>query len=214
MIAARLRTFFFLTLLLGRAIFPLPAAEDSGEGNDDESVGGLPADPDWPDVIPDLYSRGDKVFGISLGPLVSLFFIGDSGVLDNNVGPVGGTLSLSYTFFLNSHVFLGGELQGMFTPTVAENMLFMVPMGLRIGYQFVLGRFEIPLSLMAGFAPQIYLEKDYGGLFIKPAASLFWRFNPDWSFGLNAAWWWVPEWTARTVYGNFLELTLSARYHF
>jgi hypothetical protein len=65
-----------------------------------------------------------------------------------------------------------------------------------------------------GFAPQTYLEKKYLGFFVKPGVSAFWRFNPDWSFGLNAAWWWVPQWAARTVHGNFLELSVSARYHF
>jgi hypothetical protein len=102
----------------------------------------------------------------------------------------------------------------MFAQTRAENFLFLVPMGMRFGYQFILGRFEFPLSLLAGFAPQTYLEKNFFGLFVKPSASAFWRFNPDWSFGLNAAWWWVPQWASQTVHANFLELTLCARYHF
>jgi hypothetical protein len=104
----------------------------------------------------------------------------------------------------------------MFAATKGENVLFIVPMGLRIGYQFILGRFEFPLSLMVGGAPQKELDFGYFGLFLKPAASIFWRFNPDWSFGLNTAYWWVPQWPKNgpDVYGNFLELTLSARYHF
>jgi hypothetical protein len=185
------------------ALVPLAAQDSEGGGGGDE----LPIDSDWPDKLPDLYSRGDKIFGISVGPLFSLL---------ENVGPVGGTLSLSYTYFLDSHLYVGGELQGMFTPTKGENILYIVPVGGRVGYQFLLGRFEIPLALTLGFAVQKYLEMDYFGFFMKPAASFFWRFNPDWSFGLNAAWWWVPQWPkhGRDEYGNFIEVSLSARYHF
>ena len=209
MIAAPYRPLLLLLFLWVLTLCPL-AAQTEGDG------GGLPMDPELPDRYFDLYSRGDKVFGIAVGPLIPLFFIGDSGVLDNNVGPVGGTLALSYNYFVNSHVFIGAEVQGMFAPTLGKNMVYIVPMGLRGGYQFILGRFEIPLALMAGFAPQVYLEENYGGFFVKPSASLFWRFNPDWSFGLNTCWWWVPQWPkdGPDVSGNFLELTISARYHF
>ncbi|MFP3041770.1 hypothetical protein LQZ19_08095 [Treponema primitia] len=208
MTATRFRTFFFL-ILLGVLLFPLAAQDSEDDGRGVE----LPIDSDWPDSLPEVYSRGDKIFGISVGALFPLFFVGESGILPNNVN-IGGTLALSFSYFFNSHLFLGGELGGMFASTIGENNVFIVPMGLRVGYQFILGRFEVPISLMVGFAPQIYLEEDYFGFFAKPSVSLFWRFNPDWSFGLNTAWWLVPQWAARTVYGNFAELTISAQYHF
>jgi hypothetical protein len=207
MTASKARTFFLATLA---AVLLLPVwAQDFGEGDPN-----LPLESDWPDSMPELYSRGDKIFGISLGPILPTVFIDkQEGVKDANIG-VGGGGSLAYIYFLNSHLFVGGELGGMFAFTKAENALFIVPMGARFGYQFIAGRFEFPLSLMVGFAPQTYLEKNYFGFFVKPSASAFWRFNPDWSFGLNAAWWWVPQWADRTVHGNFLELSVSARYHF
>jgi hypothetical protein len=69
---------------------------------------------------------------------------------------------------------------------------------------------------MVGLAPQRYLEKGYFGLILKPGASIFWRFNPEWSFGFNTFWWFVPQWpkNGNNSIGNFVELTLSARYHF
>jgi hypothetical protein len=192
------------------AVFPL-AAQDGGGG---EGVPDIPIESDWPEAMPDLYSRGDKIFGISIGPVFPTVFIHeDGGIKGGNIG-VGGNGSLRYTYFFDGHLFIGGEIGGMFAQTKAENFLFLVPMGMRMGYQFILKRFEFPLSLLIGFAPQTYLEKNYFGLFVKPSASAFWRFNPDWSFGLNAAWWWVPQWSDNTVHGNFLELTLCARYHF
>jgi hypothetical protein len=207
MTASRART-FFLTLLGVLVLFPVAAQSGAGEGSPQ-----LPIDSDWPDSIPDLYSRGDKIFGISVGPVLPTVFVYETGSRDTNIS-VGGALSLSYTYFFNSHLFLGGELEGMFATTIAKNALFIVPMGMRVGYQFIAGRFEFPLSLTVGFAPQTYLEKNFLGLFVKPVVSAFWRFNPDWSFGVNAAWWWVPQWSKQTTHGNFLELSVSARYHF
>jgi hypothetical protein len=69
---------------------------------------------------------------------------------------------------------------------------------------------------MVGGAPQKYLEEGSFGLIVTPGASVFWRYNPEWSFGLNGNWWWLPQWPkdGKDVYGNFLELTLTARYHF
>jgi hypothetical protein len=133
---------------------------------------------------------------------------------------------LSGSYFLNSHVFVGGGVQGMFIPTIGENMLYIVPMGAHIGYEWVHGRFEFPLSLMAGWAWQMYLDHLYFGFFAKPQISVLFRAFNDWSFGLNAAWWFVPQWGTKTTddtgevakgndaVGNFLELTLMAQYHF
>ncbi|AEF86102.1 conserved hypothetical protein [Treponema primitia ZAS-2] len=203
--------FLCFLMLLGVLSFPL-AAQDFDDDNDDEGDNELPLESDWSGVAPELYSRGDKTFTITLGTILPLFFAGVTGNA-NNVG-VGGAGSLSYNYFFTSHIFFGGELGGMFAPTISEGTLFLVPIGLRVGYQFIVWRFEFPLSLMVGFAPEKYQDYDYFGFFMKPQASVFWRFNPDWSFGINAAYWWVPQWADKTSYGNFLELTVSARYHF
>jgi hypothetical protein len=211
--ASGVRTIFLLTLSV-LLLFPLAAQDFDEGGGAGEEGPELPIESDWPDVMPELYSRGDKMFGISIGPMLpTLFVYENGGVKEGNIG-VGGGGSLAYTYFFNGHLFMGGELGGMFAITKAENALFIVPIGLRLGYQFILGRFEFPLSLLAGFAPQTYLEKNFLGFFAKPSASAFWRFNPDWSFGLNVGWLWVPQWAMRTAHGNFLELSLSARYHF
>ncbi|MDR3139191.1 MAG: hypothetical protein LBT95_05900 [Treponema sp.] len=196
--------FFFIILVLS-----LPAQEEDEPGD-------IPVESDWSEFMPALYTRGDQTFNISLGPIIPVLFLGPSGTLTNNA-KLGGTGSLAYNYFLGPHVFVGGELGIMYCATLAKNNLFMVPFGLRIGYQWIFKRFEFPLTLMAGGIPRRYQDYDYFGLIIKPSASAFFRFNTDWSFGLSAAWWWVPEWTsnkAENVNGNFLDIILSARYHF
>jgi hypothetical protein len=190
---------------------PLYAQEDG-----DTEPGSPPIESDWDAYIPDLYARGDKTFNISLGILIPTVFAG-SGMHGNphNI-KVGGTGSLAFNYFLGAHFFVGGELGGMFAGTRGKNMIFIVPFGAHVGYQFVIGRFEFPLSLMIGAAPTKYLDKGYFGMIIKPGASAFFRFNSDWSFGLNTNWWMTPQWPKddENVFGNFLEITLSARYHF
>jgi len=199
-------------LLVFLLFFPgLYAQEESPQDEQPDSS----IDSDWQDYGPTLYTRGDKAFVITLGTIFPTYF---GGISANNHGirQVGGTGALTFVYFLNPNFFLGGELSAMFTGTRGGNMLYVVPMGIRAGYQFVYGRFEYPLSLMIGIAPQKKQEDGYFGFIAKGSASVFWRFSPDWSFGLNTSWWFVPQWPKEgpNVIGNFFELTLSARYHF
>jgi hypothetical protein len=210
-------SFFCIALLSAVIILPLAAQEEGGgeEGDEAPPVMPPPIESEWEDYSPSRYSKGDKTFIVTLGPIFPTVFTG--AIDDMGIGlNVGGTGSLAYNYFLSPHLFLGGELGGMFARTRGENMLFIVPFGPRFGYQFLAGRFEFPLSIMIGGAGQKVLDKSYFGLIIKFGTAAFWRFNPDWSFGLNCNWWMLPQWpeNGSDALGNFLELTLSARYHF
>ncbi|MDR1908674.1 MAG: hypothetical protein LBQ35_02035 [Spirochaetaceae bacterium] len=204
------KAIFPAALLLLAAPFLLAAQE--------QSPGEIPVEPDWIEEDLGLYVRGDKIFSMSLGVLFPTLFLNErGGGYTGNIN-LGGTGSLGFFYFFTGHWFLGGEVQGMFASTLGENMLYIIPIGVRGGYQFYLGPFEFPLSLMIGMAPMTHLATNYLGLFLKPEVSAFWRFNSSWSFGVNTGWWFVPQWPkgqpARDRYANFLELTLSARYHF
>jgi hypothetical protein len=187
-----------------------------------------PIETDWSGYLPNLYSRGDQIFNLHLGLVFPLFYADtEKGVLSTKMN-LGGMGALSYIYFLNSHWFLGVELSGAFFSTEGKNNYFIVPMGFKTGYQFIFRRFEFPLSLMVGFAPQQRLGGSYFGFFAKPAAAAFFRFNQDWSFGINASLWWVPQWTGKhddpgmaerhsgtiNIHGFFLETSIGVRYHF
>jgi hypothetical protein len=210
--------FFLVLLLLGGGFVFTQESEEEDPGYEEEiPEEGVPIESDWSEYMPSLYSRGDQTFTISLGLIFPVVFLQNRTVITHNIFPVGGTGNLAYNYFLNSHFFMGGEVGMMFDSTLRKNTLFIIPIGLRWGYQFILSRFEFPLALTLGFAPQRYLDWSYLGFFLKPSASAFFRFNPDWSFGINTAWWWVPQWTPereKDVDGNFIDVTLSARYHF
>ena len=202
---------FWLLLFLIGIVAPLSAQEEDQDVEEEEAPS-----IDWDSYVPDFYRRGDKFFTITVGIIIPTIFTGKG--LEGNSSNIrlGGMGSLSYNYFLGAHWFIGGELGGTFSGTGGGNMLFIIPFGPRIGYQFTVRRFEIPLTLMIGAAPQRYLEKGYFGLIIKPGASFFFRFNPDWSFGLNTQWWLLPQRpeNGKDVTGNFVELSLTARYHF
>jgi hypothetical protein len=54
-------------------------------------------------------------------------------------------------------------------------------------------------------------------MYLKGAAAGFFRYNPNWSFGLSVDWNWIPQWPedkSKEVNGNFINVSLSARYHF
>ncbi|GHV16693.1 hypothetical protein FACS189493_2990 [Spirochaetia bacterium] len=185
------------------------AAQEGGDG-------APPIESDWIGAEPTLYSLGDMLLSISAGALFPTVFFDDAGLTEHHVN-IGGGFSVRFNYFLSPHLFVGAEIEPMWAGTLMTNVLFIIPMGVRVGYQFILGHFEFPLSLMVGFAPETYLDRNYGGLFVKPDVAVFWRFSSDWSFGVNAGWWWVPQWTAdpkEDRHGNFVDLTLSARFHF
>ena len=206
--ALRLR---LVAVCLCLAAVTVAAQETPGE--DDE----LPIESEWADAILTTYVRGDQTFAITAGVGLPLFFVTKDGdTLENKVS-MGGVGGLSYNYFLSPYFALGGEITGFFGGTLGENMLYMIPFGLRATWQFIAGSFEFPVSLMIGGASQNYIGKDYFGFIAKPALGAYWRFNTDWSFGINASWWWVPQMTndpSTSVFGNFAEISLSARYHF
>jgi len=206
---------FFLLLLMGMPI--LLNAQESDEPDDrDPSI-----ETDWDIYMPDLYNPGDKTFTISIGAAFPALFIyndPDKGLNEHNFDPpVGGTGSLAYTYFLTPHIFIGGDIGGMFFPTLGRNTVFIIPLGFRGGYQFIAGRFEFPVNLTVGMTWHRFLNLGYYGFYMKGGASAYFRFNSEWSFGLSSNWFWFPEWTdepKKDAHGNVVDLTLSVRYHF
>ncbi|MDR1238641.1 MAG: hypothetical protein LBK27_00855 [Treponema sp.] len=201
----------FLCLLLAQG--PFGFAQEKEPGIEEE----VPVEPDWDMYIPSLYSRGDKTVSISLGLIFPLALVNQGKTLSMQMIPIGGTGNIMFNYFLDSRFFLGGEAGLMFIGTQRKNTFLAYPFGFRGGYQFILGRFEFPLALSIGFAPQHYLDEKYFGMYIKPAVSAFFRLTPDWSFGATTQGWWIPQWPKekdKAVDGYFIDVTLSARFHF
>jgi len=197
----------FLALLLG--VSTVLTAQD--DNNPDIET-------DWDYYTNDLYVKGDQTILICLGTVFPLVFIQNGSVMENKINPpVGGSGLLAYNYYLNSKFFAGGEIGIMFLPTLGENTVFLIPVGLRGGMHFIAGRFEFPIDLSLGMIWHNYLNMGYYGFYAKLGAAAFFRLNSEWSFGITTHFGWFPEWTKEkrtNVDGFFLDTLLSARYHF
>lgn len=191
-----------------------PDDGDDGSGGDTITDGG------WDLYTVDLYASGDQIIAISLGLSFPVLFTDSNGrsIMDRQqMGTVGGTGSLAYSRFLGPSLFVGGEIAGSFNNTIQATTIFIWSIGARAGWQFLFGRLEFPLSFAIGIAPQTHNGGSYLGMFMRGGGAAFFRFNPDWSFGVNGDWTWYPQRPkdiSKTVYGNMLNVTVSARYHF
>ena len=206
---------FLFCCFSGAALFAQEDGDEGGGGDDQ-----APIESRWQGTFFDTFSKGDGVFNINIGAIFPALF--SRGSPSQFSPPVGGTLSLSGSYFLTSRLFLGGGVYGMFMPTIGKNMLYIVPMGPHIGVVWTFKRFELPLSLMAGWAWQTYANELYFGPIARPQAALLFRAFSSWSFGAAVSWWFVPEIGTKTrgsqephdVIGNFVDVTLMAQYHF
>jgi len=199
---------FLLMLLFSFTLLYAQEEEPPSEGNGD-----------WDYYAPDSYTFGDQTFTISLGTMLPTVFFNDGTYYKNHnfTPPVGGAGSLSYNYFFTSNIFLGGDLSGVFMPTLANNMYYAILLGARTGYQFYFWRLEFPVNITLGMVWHRYLNFKNYGLYIKGGGAAYFRFNSEWSFGVSSNWHWFPQRTnerSKNVNGNMIDILLSARYHF
>ena len=128
---------------------------------------------------------------------------------------VGGAGTLGYMRFLNSNLALGGDASFSYMTTVGKNVFTCIPLMAKVMYQFTADKFEIPVTLGIGGAFQNYIGESYFGLIIKPEVGAFFRYSPDWSFGVNVGWNMMPQWTKDSSYfGVIMDIGATVRYHF
>ncbi|MDR1839938.1 MAG: hypothetical protein LBQ93_10200 [Treponema sp.] len=199
-----------IVLLLLIGLPTLLAAQDEYEDPNINS--------DWDYYYYDAVSRGDQTFIISLGTIFPIAFYNVGKKIDHKFDPaIGGTGSLAYNYYLFPKIFIGAEFGGLFIRTLGDNTLFNIFLGARGGYQFNIWRLEFPLTGVVGMVWHRYLDQGHYGLYLKGGGAAFFRASSRWSFGVSTNWYWLPQWTkdkSQTVYGNMVDITLCARYHF
>jgi len=182
-------------------------------------------EPDWVNIYStDLYTRGDQTFSMALGVGFPIAFINNKGEaiphgikIPGTEVPMGGTGFLNYNYYFSSRLFTGGEVGLLFLPTIGGNTVFMTYFGLKVGTQFILGRFEFPLSASLGGTVQTYLNFGYFGYYMKGGAGAFFRITSQWSLGIASNFCWFPQWTnepEKNIDGLFVDLAIVGRYHF
>jgi hypothetical protein len=165
------------------------------------------------------YGLGDQMFSIKAGLFIPLFFFGGGSATSTNLS-LGGMGALEWGAFLTGRLALGGELAGSFSFSPLGRTLAIIPITAKLSYFFFKYPFEIPLHIGVGINFTTLGDQLYVGLILKPGASFYWNFISSWAIGLNLAYWFVPQWytkpelISQNRYGNFLEISISALYHF
>ena len=179
----------------------------------------LAAQEDDDDYIP-TYILGDQMLMMNAGLFLPLFFQDLSGTTHSTRLSLGGVGSIQYSTYLNNNMTLGFEGGGMFAFTPNDNNLFMVPVTVRYSYILRAYPFDFPLSIAAGvnFARLGSAVRTLP--ILKPGVSAYWNYDAAWAFGINFVYWWTPDIYmgpspphGHSRFGNFLEISLSARYH-
>jgi hypothetical protein len=163
------------------------------------------------------YALGDQVLSLSLGPFIPLFFLANDGTVSSTNLTVGGTGSIAWSAYLTGAIRVGAEIGGVFAFSPNMNVLLMLPILARAQYVMTFFPIEVPLSLGVGMNIVKYNDLATIDLLIKPGASAMWIYDSKWSFGLNLAWWWDMQFSSEPLKsrtGNFLEVSLTALYHY
>ncbi len=130
----------------------------------------------------------------------------------------GGAGTLGYHQFITPYIALGGDVSFGYNPTLGGNIFTYIPILFSTTVQPVYKQFEFPVTLSLGVCTETYLNKSYFPAFVvKPAAGVFYRMSPSWSFGVEAECLFIPEYHSDSDdndYGLFGSVVLSARYHF
>ncbi len=205
----RVTTFLFFLAIFSVSL----TAQDADKPEEDATI----------DI--EYHSMGDQIFSINAGLFFPLFFqnpspgSGEDAISSTNLS-MGGTGHLYYGAYLNNNVILGMEIGAMFARSPNKNNFYMVPIMFRGTYEFQLKNnlFTIPVHLGAGMSMTSYLDDFHVDMIFKPGAGFFWNQSSDWSFGTNLTYWWVPQiYPSDPDYnrlGNFMDMSLSAVYHF
>jgi hypothetical protein len=178
-----------------------------------------PANPpsNAPELPPSQYTLGDQTLMITAGVFLPLFLLPTGTALLAGSTPqltVGGEAFLTWAAYVAPQIRLGAELGGAFSFDPNGNLLLMLPLIVKASYVFTFYPFELPVSLGVGMNILKYTDQYYVDLLLKPGASLFWIFNSSWAFGLNLNWWFDMQMSSNSRIGNFLEISLSAIYHY
>ena len=165
-----------------------------------------------------MYSLGQQTLSISAGLFVPLFLQSFDWEYAKTNLKLGAAGSLQWGIHLSNNWMTGLEVGGVLSKDINDASFFMLPITAKAAYIIHFFPFEFPIFVGTGL--NIVKLEDVLNLtwIIKPGFSSIWKYNINWGFGLNAVYWWVPQfWSddrSKGRMGNFLELTLTAQYNF
>ena len=190
---------------------------------------GPPQDvPSVPQFRTNSRSLGDKSFAITAGLYLPLFTVlfhdwpsgeHDAGVYPPKLSP-GGTGALTFSFYLSPNLKLGIQLAGAFSADINRNFLYVVPVTIKGSWEFHPGpRFSIPIHLAAGISMNTWKTDNFRvDMILRPGFGFYFDWSLEWSFGIDFTYWFIPQTSLEKPHersiGNFMDISLTAEYHF
>lgn len=235
---------FLLICSIFLAGLPLAAQSSEGEGGDAGGGNGGSGGQEQPDEGPspklpeteeppdeefiEPYDLGSQHFTIEAGGFRPLFFhfpfaskVEDLDTFESAFDQMtwGGTGSLAWGSYISKRFSLGVELAGTFSFSPNGYVHSLIPITMRSEYLLRKGSFEFPLHINTGVVFNKFRDQLYFGAIVIPGITGYYNLNAEWGLGLSVDYWWVPEIyfkdkKNRTGFGNMLDISFSARYHF
>jgi hypothetical protein len=167
-----------------------------------------------------LHKKDSQLITINVGAGVPLFIVPASPTPgDPNPLSIGASLNIGYQYFIVNKFSIGGALTGAYNSTIGGRNLFMAPLSFRAGYWFGKGSIEASIGGDIGLVIMRLSGNGVISPFLKAGGGAYFQVTDAWSLGGQVFWWLIPELhfgteSAYTRYGNILELSLGAVYHF
>lgn len=179
----------------------------------------------------DTFAQGDQMLALGASLMLPVFTYLPAAPVDSrnltgtNLSP-GGKLSLRWDAFLDPRLTIGAEVGGMFAIDRHGEPLLMVPVTARLSYLFTadlfgLGRFDLPIFVNAGIGFMKLADLFNVNVTLRPGASIYYRYDRNWSFGGSVSAWLMfePIWgTPRAGSGagltTFIDISPQIVYHF
>lgn len=157
---------------------------------------------------------GDQYLRVSIAGTFPLNFPNFTSLFDSTSKlKIGGMGTLGYHYFLTENLAVGADVGFGFNVTIGSHVLNTIPILATATFQPTAGKWEFPITLGIGMAPQIYISYHYFGMAVKGDAGAFYRVTPSWSIGIEGSYLWLPHFTAGNQ-AHFATAAVSARYHF
>lgn len=190
------------------------------------------APPEEPPFVPQVQmnqrSLGDQALAITAGLYIPLFtvLLNDWPATGYKAGVhpphlnLGGMGTLAYSVYLSPNWKLGLQVSGSFAQDLNGNFAYTIPIAFKGSYEFhPWGRVSIPVFLAAGVSLTSWKDDNFlVDLMIQPGFGIYFDWSYEWSFGLNLGYIFIPQIGLDNAHersiGNFMEVTLTAEYHF
>jgi hypothetical protein len=192
----------------------LPTAPGAAQAT--EQLPGSPESVPAPQINP--FVKGEQTIALGAGAQVPLFMLPKDALSTGATLLVGGSMGISYQYFILPGIALGGSIGGSYNGTIGNRSLFVLPLSFRGAYWWS----ALPLEYNVSAELGAYLMRFSGhgmlGPFAKLGGGVSWRVSPAWSVGLQGSLWFVPEIHTGTYAdlsraSGFAEISLAAFYH-